>query len=120
MPVIVIRRGRTIAGQWLRRRIGWRRRVRSTRLLHHHPTLNPRNAEVSRKVQEVNGTDRARNRNQRHRIGTSYKERDIPDGVVFEMQPEVGALRIAVFLMSVRQVLPAGRVVVLADGIEEL
>ena len=93
----------------LRTRIAGRRTI--TRRRHHHAPLNLGNSQMSGEVQQVNGTDRTRHGKEVDLISCGEEHRDVPDGVVVQVDPNVGTLRIAILVMRVADMLPAGHVV---------
>ena len=77
--------------------------------------LDWRYPKVSRPVKEIKRADRARNGNKIDRAASGDEHGNIPDGILFEVQPYVGCLRAAILVVSSREMLPSRRVVFLPD-----
>ena len=96
------------------------RHRRPTRRRNNYPTFNLWDSEVSGEMQQVNGTDRSRNRDEVDLIRADEQDVNVPDGVVVEMYPEIGPAGIAELIMSFGDVLPSSLAVFMPHRVQDL
>jgi len=92
----------------------------ATRRRNNYPTFNLWDSEVSGEMQQVNGTDRSRNRDEIDLIRACEQHVNVPDRVVVEMYPEIGPAGIAVLIMSFGDVLPSSLTVFMPHRVQDL
>src|SRR5713226_4750230 len=71
-------------------------------------------------MEEVERADRTRDRDEVELILSRKKNGDLADSVILEVYPEIGCAWTAVLVVGADHVLPASRMVLLADGAKKL
>ncbi len=96
------------------------RHRRATRCRDNYPTFNLWDSEVSGEMQQVNGTDRSRNRDEVDLIRACEQDINVPDRVVVEMYPEIGPAGIAVLVVGLGNMLPSSLTVFMPHRVHDL